>query len=112
MKLAYPKQMDKTPIFMQFTQGLDENGKPNEVATYSGYCYFNEKSTVSTDAGSRQNGRTLELSSIATIGCDPAPSLPTLEGYVIVYGVTYNILHARRPRNPDGSVHHTVLELI
>lgn len=43
---------------------------------------------------------------------DIAPEIKLLSGgEITINGIKYQIFAARRPRNPDGSVHHTTLEL-
>jgi hypothetical protein len=108
MKLPYPKHLDKTPVLISLTSGQDEEGTPIEVASYSGLCRFMESSkTIHLS-----DGKTRQLSAIIVLGTDIAPNVPTLEGYVVVSAIDYKINTGKRPRNPDGTVQHTELELI
>lgn len=108
MKLQYPKWMDKVPFVATFASGINENGDPKVSSTYKGLCCFSEKSSIRRDA----DGRLIQLSASFTTGCDIAPSLKVIEGSVLINGVTYKIYKSSRGRNPDGTVHHTRLELI
>lgn len=108
MRLPYPKHLDKTPVMISVTSGQDEDGVPIEVASYAGFCRFMESSkTIHLS-----DGKTRQLSAVIVIGNDIAPAIPVLEGNVVVSTVEYLINVGRRPRNPDGTVHHTELELI
>ena len=108
MKLQYPKVLDKVPIVVSLTNGIGENGVPIVVATYSGKCYFHEKTKRIRNA----DGKLIELEGKAFFGCDIAPSVSLLEGYVRLPLKEFKIYKGSRPRNPDGTVHHTELELM
>ena len=44
---------------------------------------------------------------------DIAPNIKKISGgQVVINQVEYEIYQASRPRNPDGTVHHTTLELM
>jgi len=108
MKLPYPKHLDVTPITVHIMDGIDGNGTPNEVAIYTGKCRLVEKTKTVRDP----DGKMIQLEGKAYFGCDIAPSVSLLEGHVEVLGKEMKIYKASRPRNPDGSVHHTELELM
>lgn len=107
MKVIYPKFMDKTPLVVNISDGINENGGKNIVHTYSGKCHYIEKSKTSYN----KDGVGTQLVGKLTIGCDIAPNIDLLEGEVIINSNTYKIFRGSRVRNPDGSVHHTELEL-
>ncbi len=108
MKLHYFKTWDVIPVVVHITSGLDENGAPIEVATYSGKCNFSEKSKTVRNA----DGQLIRLDASLSIGCDIAPNVPVITGSVEVLNKNWNIYFGARPRNPDGSVCFTELGLI
>ena len=108
MKLPYLEFWDVTPVTVTITNGIDENGAPAVVATYVGNCNYSEKSNYALSS----DGQRTKLSGTLTIGCDIAPSVGIVEGTVTINGVTNKIFGGSRPRNPDGTVNHTTLELI
>ena len=108
MKLPYFTRLwDVVPVIVHLTDGFDENGAPKEAAAYTGKCNYSEK--VKTIRQS--DGTLIQLAASLTIGGDIAPDLPVLTGSAEVYGRTWNIVTAARPRNPDGTVNHTELGL-
>jgi hypothetical protein len=108
MKLPYPKHMDNTPVVVSLTEGINANGAQNVVAIYDGKCRYVEKAVTVRDS----EGKLIKLEGKAYIGCDIAPAVRLLEGHATINGKTMKIHKGSRPRNPDGSVHHTELELI
>jgi hypothetical protein len=109
MKFPYLSQWDnaKCKVFITDTKP-SENGDFPIINTYEGGCNFSEKSrTVRSN-----NGQYVRLSSVLHIKGDIAPNLPEFTGSVEVNGKTLKIETADRPRNPDGTVHHTRLGLI
>ena len=56
--------------------------------------------------------RLITLKGTVYLSGDIAPALSVIEGgTVTIHGRTWTIYSADRPRNPDGSVHHTKLYL-
>jgi hypothetical protein len=108
MKLPYLVMWDNIPVSVSITEGLSEGGAPQEVANYTGKCNFREK----TKTVRRPDGTLVQISGSLTVGCDIAPEVPAISGSVTVQGKTWMIASASRPRNPDGTVNHTKLELI
>ncbi|MFT9055536.1 MAG: hypothetical protein ABF449_02765 [Ethanoligenens sp.] len=98
---------DTTPCVVSITQGLTEGGAPNVAATYTGKCNFSEKNKILR----QPDGTMIQLTASLTICGDIAPNIPVLNGYVEIAGVKRDIVSSGRPRNPDGSVHHTELGL-
>lgn len=105
MQLPYPDFLDTTPVKITFTS-LGENGHPNVIAVFNGNCCFveNGKSTQTSE------GQTVNIS-LVTIKGDIAPGV-NLEGTAEIDGRVWIIQNGTRPRHPDGTVHHTELELI
>lgn len=105
MQLPYPDFLDTTPIKITLTS-LGENGYSNVVAVFDGNCCFVEggKTTQTSE------GQTVNIS-LVTIKGDIAPDA-NLEGTAEIGGKVWVIQNGTRPRNPDGTVHHTELELV
>ena len=108
IKLPYPAFLDVTDITVNLTDGIDGNGEPNIVDTFEGKCRLFEKAKTVRDP----DGKLIQLEGRVTIGCDISPSVNVLEGNVIIAEREMKIYKGKRPRNPDGTVNHTVLELI
>lgn len=108
MKLAYPKHLDTTPIVVSFTDGITEDGDEKVISTYTGKCNFSGKTRYIRGTDGHQ---TILLGKAILCG-DIAPELKKITGTVLVNDVSYKIYQAGRLNNPDGSVHHTELELM
>lgn len=107
-RLPFPRFLANTQIEVVLTGGLDEDGAPVEVEVYEGKCIYDEKARQILDA----ERRLVQLNAKAIIEGDIAPGRD-IEGYVMVEGTIKRSIHrAARPRNPDGSVFSTELELI
>lgn len=92
-----------------YQEGLSENGGPLKNLEISSKCRFVEQTKVIID----QDGKKIELVGIAVLVGDIAPDIKKISnGECYINGTKYFIYGARRPRNPDGSVHHTTLELM
>lgn len=107
-KLLYPKNLDVSEFKLEVADGYNSNGTLKIVYTYNGKCRFEESHKQIRDA----DGKLLMLEGKAYIGEDVAPNLKRISGLVTINGVQYQIYKASRPRNPDGTVNHTKLELI
>lgn len=91
-----------------------ENGDFPSIKAYEGGCNFSEKAnTIRTT-----DGQYVKLNGVIHIKGDIAPKLATFNGKVkvtcdnIVKDREMQIASVDRPRNPDGTVHHTRLGLI
>jgi len=106
-KLPFPDFLAKTQIKVAMTK-LSEDGEPVEQLLYEGKCIYNEKSKQVLDA----ERRLVLLSATAIIKGDIWPG-KDIEGHVQIAGseIKRTIFRAARPRNPDGSVYSTELEL-
>lgn len=104
MKFPFPRWNQVTPVQVYQT----EQGRYGEVETliYDGKCFYDEKSRQILDA----ERRLVLLSGLIIIEGDINPD-NVIEGYVIIGGERKNIYRSKRPRNPDGSVFSTELEL-
>ena len=99
---------DKTPVTVTITKDTDEDGVPIVVATYVGKCNLSGKTKYTKSS----DGTWIRLAGVLTIGKDIAPEFDVVEGYVTLGLTTCKIYGGSRPRNPDGTINHTRLELI
>lgn len=108
-RLPFPTPLANVPcVVILHAEGVSEDGGPIEAATIAAKCIFSEHARRVIDA----DGKAVMLAGKAIIQGDIAPSLPTVsDGTITIFGRTYEIHAGHRPRNPDGSVHHTEFEI-
>lgn len=106
VKLPFPKWILNTPVKVYQTF-INEDGEPVETLLYDGLCNYNEKSKQTLDA----ERRLVTLSGKVIIEGDINPG-KLIEGYIKIGDIKKDIYKSSRPRNPDGSVFSTELELI
>lgn len=104
MRFPFPKWSQVTPVQVYQT----EQGRYGEEETliYDGKCFYDEKSRQVLDA----ERRLVLLSGLIVIEGDINPD-KVIEGFVMIGEDRKNIFRAKRPRNPDGTVFSTELEL-
>ena len=114
-KLKFPREVASVPCAVVFLVGeLDENGHAETAARWEGKCIYREggKEIYKADKRMVQRAGTVWAEG------DMAPSLAEIAGgTVTVFSGTekersMRIEKGSRRRNPDGSVHHTCLELV
>ncbi|WP_102400204.1 hypothetical protein [Haloimpatiens massiliensis] len=105
-KLPFPKWILVTPVKIYQTE-ISEDGEPVENLIYDGLCNYNEKTKQTLDA----ERRLITLSGKVIVEGDINPG-KLIEGYVKIGEIKKDIFKTSRPRNPDGSVFSTELELI
>lgn len=104
-----------------YQEGLSEEGEPlTSLNLENQKCRFVEKTKTIITA----DGKKVELVGKVILLGDVAPNIKKINGGEVSNIVTiidgkeivneskYEIYQASRPRNPDGSVHHTTLELM
>lgn len=106
VKLPFPKWILNTLVKVYQTF-INEDGEPVEDLIYDGLCNYNEKNKQTLDA----ERRLVTLSGKIIIEGDIYPN-KLIEGYIKVGDIKKDIYKSSRPRNPDGSVFSTELELI
>jgi hypothetical protein len=109
-KLPFPDFLLNTPATVTLNgQGLTEDGSPELGVSWSGKCIYSEKAKTVVDA----ERRLIRIEGSIIVKGDIAPALETLaDGEVSVAGKQYRVYRSERPRNPDGTIHHTTLELM
>jgi len=106
MKFPFPRWNQVTPVKVYQTE-LSEDGEPVEKLIYDKRCFYDERSKQIMTA----ERQLVRLNGLIVIEGDIAPDKPTFEGYVVICGERKNIHSVKRPRNPDGSIFSTELEL-
>lgn len=93
-----------------YQEGLSEEGEPlTSLNLENQKCRFVEKIKTIITA----DGKKVELIGKVILLGDIAPNIKKISGgEVTINNSKYEIYQASRPRNPDGSVHHTTLELM
>lgn len=88
--------------------GISEDGEPIESFKTSGKCIFSEKAKRIIDSDGKQ---TTLLGKVIIKG-DIAPSLSNIsDGVITINECSYEIHTGYRPRNPNGTIHHTEFEI-
>lgn len=105
MKLPFPDWCLVTPIKV-YAEEPGEDGV-EEVLIFDGKCNFSEKSRTTLN----EQKQVVELTGKALFKGDIYPGQP-IKGYVIVDGIKRTIYRSRKPRNPDGSIYSTELDLM
>ena len=106
--LPFPNWLLNTDYTLVLNDGLTEDGEPKKMFETNGKCIFSEKAQRVIDA----EGKQIDLLGKVIIKRDVAPSLKTVsDGVITINGCSYEIHAGYRPRNPDGTVHHTEFEI-
>lgn len=108
MRLPYPIFLDRVDAVIEITDGLNSDGVPNIVDTITTKVTFNERPKQRYD----NDGKTILLQGKILVVGDISPTTKTLDGTVLIDDVSYKISKGIRCRNPDGTIHHTELELM
>ena len=106
-KLPYLDAWDVTPCEIVLHGGLGDDGGPEEVGRWKGLVNFSEKARRVQD----KDGQWVKLAGVIHVKGDILPGVQFDNGEVEVDGVVRNVVSYSRPRNPDGSVNHTRIEL-
>lgn len=93
-----------------YQEGLSEEGEPlTSLNLKEQKCRFVEKIKIIISP----DGKKVELIGKVILLGDIAPNIKKISGgEVVINDSKYEIYQASRPRNPDGTVHHTSLELM
>ncbi|NLJ65670.1 MAG: hypothetical protein GX337_09880 [Christensenellaceae bacterium] len=108
-KLPYLDAWDVTPCEIVLHGGLGDDGGPEEVGRWKGLVNFSEKARRVQD----KDGQWVKLAGVIHVKGDILPGVQFTEGTAKIEDFpARKIIGYSRPRNPDGSVNHTRLELI
>ena len=108
-KLMYPKWADVIPCEIVIEGGVSEDGEAVPLETWSGKVNFSEKAKRVQD----RDGKWVQLSGVIHVAGDILPGVVYTGGKVTIEGYPVRVVTGyARPRNPDGPVNHTRLELI
>ena len=90
-------------------EGISEEGEPISAFNGSGKCIWSEKAKRVIDS----QGKEITLLGKVIVKGDIAPSLKSIsDGVISINGCSYEIYAGYRPRNPNGTVHHTMFEVM
>jgi hypothetical protein len=108
-KLKYPEWADVTPATIVLDGEPSEDGSDSPALTWTGKVNLSETGKRVQD----KDGRWVSLACVIHIKGDIFPEAEFKGGRVTV-GAYENrtIVNYQRPRNPDGSVNHTRIEVI
>ena len=107
----YPlPRVDECICTSLYQEGLSEDGEPlTSLNLENQKCRFVETTKVIISP----DGRKIQLVGKVILLGDIAPTIRKISGgQVIIDDIQYEIYQTSRPRNPDGTVHHTTLELM
>lgn len=108
-KLPFPDELLVTSYSLTLNQeGISEDGEPISALSLSGKCIFSEKLKRIIDS----EGKEITLLGKVIIKGDVASTIKNVsDGQITINEYTYDIHTAYRPRNPDGTIHHTTFEV-
>lgn len=105
MKLPFPEWILVTPIKV-YAEIDGEDGVTEELI-FDGKCNFSEKSRTVLN----EHRQVVNLSGKAIFKGDINPG-KLIKGYVDINGTKRTIYKSSKPRNPDGSIYSTELDLM
>jgi hypothetical protein len=105
-KFPFPRWLLNTPVKIYQT-ALNEDGEPAETLLYDGKAIYDEKTKKTLD----KERKLVDLTGKVIVEGDINPD-KVIEGYVLVGEVKQNIYRSMRPRNPDGTIFSTELDLM
>lgn len=108
--LPFPEWLLKTDYTITLNEkGVSEEGEPIPSFTSNGKCIWNEKAKRIIDS----EGKEITLLGKVIVKGDIAPSLKSVsDGVITINGCNYEIYAGYRPRNSNGTVHHTMFEVM
>ena len=114
-KVPFPDFLLRTPCEIKLNTGnVTEDGDKevfvvNKRGNEDLKCIYSEGSRRVYD----KDGKETILTGKVIVKGDIAPKLKTVSDGVIIINKNEHLIHeGRRPRNPDGSVHHTEFDVI
>lgn len=109
-ELPFPDWLLNTDYSLTLnSEGISEDGEPIKEVELDGKCIFSEKAKRIINS----EGKQILLVGKVIIKGDIAPSLKTVsDGVITINGRQYEIYAGYRPRNPNGTIHHTEFEVM
>lgn len=109
-KLDFPSFLANTDCSIVINkEGISEEGEPLKALSINKKCIFRERDKTIYNS----EGQKVILNGEVLIEGDIAPDLNSVaDGTVSLNGKRYKVYAGYRPRNPDGTVNHTKLELM
>ncbi len=109
-KLPFPDHMLVTDCIIELdAKGLNKDGEPIEAAKIQTKCMWSEHTKRVYTA----DGKQVILSGQVIVKGDVAPNLEEISSGSVQIGKRVMRIHeAARPKNADGTVHHTCFKLI
>lgn len=104
MMLPFPEWILNTPVKV-YIESEGEDG-PNEVLIFDGMCNYDERGRNVLTAKKEM----VTLSGTCILKGDIYPN-QKIDGYVEIHGQKRQIFRSLRPKNPNGSVFSTELQL-
>lgn len=105
MKLPFPDWILVTPIKV-YAEVPNEDGVSEELI-FDGLCNLSEKSRTTLN----EQRQVVDLTGKIIIKGDIYPG-KAIKGYVDLGGIKRTIYRSAKPRNPDGTVYSTELDLM
>jgi len=105
MKLPFPDWCLVTPIKV-YAEEETEDGV-EEKLIFDGKCNYSEKTKTTLN----EQRQVVELAGKVLLKGDIYPG-KLIKGYVVIDAIKRTIYRSRKPRNPDGSIYSTELDLI
>lgn len=108
-ELPFPNWLLKTDYSIVLNEEeISEDGEPIKSFETEGKCIFSEKAKRIIDS----EGKQITLLGRVIVKGDIAPSLKNVsDGVITINGCNYEIHTSSRPRNPNGTIHHTSFEV-
>lgn len=108
-KLPFPDWLLNTDYSLVLNDScISEDGEPINAFETNGKCIFSEKSKRIIDS----EGKQITLLGRIIIKGDVAPLIKNIsDGVITINGCSYEIHTGNRPRNPNGTIHHTSFEI-
>lgn len=109
-KFPFPDHLLVTPCTITLdAKGLNADGEPEKAKPISTKCMWSEHTKRVYTA----DGKQVILSGQVIVKGDIAPNMPEISSGTVQIGKRVMRIHeAARPKNPDGTVHHTVFKLV
>lgn len=104
-----PPKLFNIPCTIKVNEEISEEGEPQYSGTFEGNCIFVDKAKQVMNA----EKQIIQLEGLLILPGDIFPTVDIIaSGEVLVKNRTYHIYRSHRPHNPDGSVHHTEIEVM